>query len=157
MSVSGAEASAFARSWAGSLQWICPSPIRPGHKRKNWFVAVDLLATPDAGAGTIEVRDVVFEAMRAAGPGGQHVNKTESAVRATHKPTGIVVTAREERSQAMNRKLALARLATALEARVDAARAHADNARWARHEQLERGNAIRIFEGPDFRERRAKS
>jgi protein subunit release factor A len=48
--------------------------------------------------------------MRASGPGGQHVNRTESAVRVTHLPTGVRATAMEERSQHRNRKLALARL-----------------------------------------------
>ena len=61
--------------------------------------------------------ECAVETFRAGGPGGQHQNKTESAVRLTHQPTGIVVTARESRSQHRNRQRALARLRTALEAR----------------------------------------
>ncbi|WP_419162240.1 peptide chain release factor-like protein [Candidatus Palauibacter sp.] len=57
------------------------------------------------------------ETFRAGGPGGQHQNKTESGVRLTHHPSGIVVTARESRSQHRNRARALARLRTALEDR----------------------------------------
>ena len=56
-----------------------------------------------------------METFRAGGPGGQHQNKTESAVRLTHVPTGLSVTARESRSQHRNRKIALARLRGALE------------------------------------------
>jgi len=63
--------------------------------------------------------ECVVETYRASGPGGQHRNKTESAVRLTHRPTGVVVTATERRSQHENRRRALARLrkAIALEVR----------------------------------------
>ncbi len=57
------------------------------------------------------------ETFRAGGPGGQHQNTTDSAVRITHLPTGTVVTARESRSQHRNRRTALARLREALEER----------------------------------------
>ena len=58
-----------------------------------------------------------IETFRAGGPGGQHQNKTESAVRLTHRPTGVVVTARESRSQHRNRACALDRLRAALRER----------------------------------------
>ncbi len=61
--------------------------------------------------------ECAVETFRAGGPGGQHQNKTESAVRLTHRPTGIVVTARESRSQHRNRARALDRLRTALRER----------------------------------------
>lgn len=56
-------------------------------------------------------REVRVETFRASGPGGQHLHKTESAVRMTHVPSGIVVTVSETRSQARNRAIALTRLA----------------------------------------------
>src|SRR5690242_9220679 len=63
------------------------------------------------------LRDCDVETYRASGPGGQHRNKTESAVRMTHRPSGIVRVATEHRSQLRNRELALERIWRALEAR----------------------------------------
>ena len=59
-------------------------------------------------------REVVVDAFRASGPGGQHVNKTESALRLTHAPSGVVVTAQDSRSQFRNRETAFERLAERL-------------------------------------------
>ncbi len=154
VSLAGEGARAFAGRQAGSVKWVAPSPFRPHHKRKNWFAGIEVLDPPDLGdRGAIKASDVVLEAMRASGPGGQHVNKTESAVRATHRPTGLVATAREERSQAMNKKLALARLAAALRSRAAEAAAGADRDRWTHHDALERGRPVRTFTGAAFRER----
>jgi protein subunit release factor B len=63
------------------------------------------------------LRECDVETYRASGPGGQHRNKTESAVRMTHRPTGLRRVATEHRSQLRNRELALMRIARALEAR----------------------------------------
>ena len=156
LKLSGEGASAFARGWRGSVQWICPSPYRPGHKRKNWFVGVEVLdgIVPSADTARIDPRHVVFESMRASGAGGQHVNKTESAVRAMHKPTGLVATAREERSQAMNKKLALARLQALIDAGIRSEEERAERERWQQHDALERGRPVRVYSGEAFRARR---
>jgi len=63
------------------------------------------------------IKEVEVTTMRSSGPGGQHVNKTESAVRIKHLPTGITVIARDSRSQLRNRELAWQRLIEKLEAR----------------------------------------
>ena len=60
-------------------------------------------------------REVVVDTFRASGPGGQHVNKTESALRLTHPPSGVVVTVQDSRSQLRNRETAFERLAQRLE------------------------------------------
>ena len=85
----------------GTVQWICESPIRPGHKRKNWYI--DVHSIPDEEALNAS-DDFKFEAFRSGGKGGQHVNKTSSGVRVTHIPTGLTTTCTEERSQFMNKK-----------------------------------------------------
>ena len=92
----GDGAVAFARGWIGSIQWIAQSPVRPRHKRKNWFIGISERPSMPAGPEALAERDVRFEAFRAGGPGGQHQNKTESAVRAIHRPSGLSVVAREE-------------------------------------------------------------
>jgi len=63
------------------------------------------------------LKDCDVETFRGPGPGGQHRNKTESAVRMTHRPSGIVRIARDDRSQLRNRQIALERIWRALEAR----------------------------------------
>ena len=133
----------FLSNWRGTVQWIAQSPFRPKHKRKNWFVGIEILAPVEETR--FDSRDVKWETMRAGGPGGQHVNKTESAVRATHLPTGISASASEERSQYRNRKLALARLAQKLIGVDEANRNEAQHQRWRTHQELERGNPVRVF------------
>ena len=108
LELSGPGADAFAKSWEGTVQWTARSPFRPEHKRKNWFVGVTVIHPPEETV--FDANDIRWEVMRASGPGGQHVNKTESAVRVTHVSSGIQAGASEERSQHRNRKLALARL-----------------------------------------------
>jgi peptide chain release factor len=154
VSLSGAAAEAFAASWQGSIQWIGKSPFRPHHKRQNWYVGVERLAEPTTPLWSLQ--ELEFSTLRASGPGGQHVNKTESAVRVVHRPTGISVVAREERSQQQNKRLALARLAAMMAERGERARADADKQRWEQHNALERGNPTRVYAGADFRRRSAE-
>ncbi len=152
--LTGKGAAALAVGYSGTMQWICQSPYRPSHKRKNWYVSVEVLDEPADGAlSAIKPADVTFETMRAGGAGGQHVNKTESAVRATHRPSGLVVVAREERSQHMNKRLAMARLAGLLRDAAAGKKAASAQDRWAAHDRIERGDPVRVFEGPQFRER----
>lgn len=142
----GHHAMRLATAWQGVLQWTCASRLRPGHGRKNWYFG-GAVYQPPADPPSGEVR---FETMRASGAGGQHVNKTESAVRATHVASGISVRVESERSQHANRRLALALLARRLELqateRQDALKAE----RRLFHHRIERGNPVRVFVGEGF-------
>jgi peptide chain release factor len=88
--------------------------------------------------------------MRASGPGGQHVNKTDSAIRATHRPSGLVTTAQEQRSQHANRKLARLKLAIILEELRGQSLGEVRRSQWQVHRELERGNPVRVYAGPRF-------
>lgn len=149
--IHGAAVAIFARGWCGTIQWRARSPLRPHHKRANWFVGVFQLPVIASGDTTILMQDVAFESFRAGGPGGQHQNTTDSAVRAIHKPSGLTVVVREMRSQHRNKALALERLQDLANARDQAAVEEGKTKRNQMHNALERGNPTRIFEGVKFR------
>ena len=143
LELSGDYAAAFAKSWEGTVQWTARSPFRPEHKRKNWFVGISVTHPPKETA--LHAKDIRWEVMRASGPGGQHVNKTESAVRVTHLLSGTQATASEERSQYRNRKLALARLLERLYLLQKQEEAGKKGELWRTHRELERGNPVRTL------------
>ncbi|MBN2694364.1 peptide chain release factor H [bacterium] len=128
---------------SGTVQYRFQSSFRPQHKRKNWFIDTLLLEPPKDE--DIDLTNIKIETMRAGGPGGQHQNKTESAVRVTHIPTGISVIAREERSQYRNKKLALARLLNALNSTKIEKSEKSQEKLWKQHYKLKRGEAFKIY------------
>ncbi|WP_446213481.1 peptide chain release factor H [Micromonospora sp. IBSANI012] len=141
--ISGAGAEAFAASWTGTLCWQAPSPYRANTGRKNWYV----IAEPcQAGIPrtTFAEADVDVIACRTGGPGGQHRNKASTAVRATHRPSGIVVVVDTERQFSLNRRTAMQLLRRRIEHGDEAAGRAVTTARWRIHDQLERGNPTRI-------------
>jgi peptide chain release factor len=140
--------------WAGSVvgpvQWIAPSPWRPRHPRRSWFVQIGLLDAderPGAVPGFDE-RDVVFTPVRRGGPGGQRRNKVATAVRAEHTPSGRIVVASSQRSLSANRAAALARLADlAVREQRNHDRRRAEQL-WERQHRVTRGQAVRVIRAP---------
>jgi peptide chain release factor len=148
--LSGDGEAALAKAWVGSVLWIAKSPVRPQHKRKNWFIGVLDVGPPPLVPEPVQSADVRIETFRAGGPGGQHQNKTDSAVRVTHLPTGLAAVSRQERSQHRNKAVALERLAALIAGGGELATLTDARAVQAGHDSLERGRPVRSFTGSGF-------
>ncbi len=119
---------------------------RPKHKRKNWFFSGKMFEVNEIQLD----QTIKFQSCRASGAGGQHVNCTDSAIRATHIATGLSVRIESERSQHANKRLAKALLFQKIEAKKFDDMTRQEKQRWQQHWDLERGNPVNTFHGPKF-------
>ena len=146
LSVEGENVMSLKDEWESSVLWVAQkTPFRPWHRRKNWFVGVHFFSPLQSDS--INERDITYETLRASGPGGQNVNKVETAVRAIHMPTGLTVLASDMRSQTQNKKLARERLVMKLSAMEEAKQMQQTHDVWMNHNTLERGNPVKKFKG----------
>jgi peptide chain release factor 2 len=144
-SVNGPYAYGYLRGEAGAHRLIRLSPFDAAHRRQTSFAKVEVM--PDIGDEPVEItirpEDIEVDTFRATGKGGQHINKTDSAVRMRHKPTGIVVTCQNERSQIQNREVALRVLKSRLyELQIEEREREAARLKGA-HVEADFGNQIR--------------
>lgn len=131
----------------GTVLWICKSPFRKEHKRKNWYVDVSVI--PDlTEVGTDQ--EYRMEKFHCGGKGGQNVNKVETGVRIIHIPTGLVSQSTEERSQFQNKQRAMEKLQKKLSGLQQEQKEKQTNAAWQEHNQIVRGNPVRIYVGEKF-------
>ncbi|MBI4049287.1 MAG: peptide chain release factor 2 [Candidatus Doudnabacteria bacterium] len=114
MEIVGPHAFGYLKGEAGVHRLVRLSPFNPAHTRETSFALVEVLPSIDHSEYKLSLAEVEIEAKTSRGHGGQSVNTTYSAIRATHKPTGITVTIQNERSQTQNKEQALKILAAKL-------------------------------------------
>jgi peptide chain release factor 2 len=145
--IRGRHAYGLMQSERGTHRLVRISPFDGNARRQTSFAAVEVYPSlADDEEVEIDDKEIRVDTYRSSGAGGQHVNKTSSAIRITHLPTGVVVTCQDERSQLQNRAKAMAKLKAILAARAEEEReAELHKIAGGRQAQVGWGSQIRSY------------
>lgn len=145
LQVQGEYAFGYLKSEIGVHRLVRISPFDANHRRHTAFCGVDVTPETDDIDITINENDLETDVFSAGGPGGQHVNKSMTAVRIRHVPTGIVVSCQNERALGLNRKMAMKILASRLHQFEEAKRESALSKLYGEKGEISFGNRIRSY------------
>jgi peptide chain release factor 2 len=145
VTISGRYAYGLMSAERGTHRLVRISPFDNQGRRQTSFAAVQVWPLLDDVDVDIDESDIRMEVFRASGAGGQHINKTSSAVRLIHEPTGLVASSQEERSQLQNRERAMGRLTAMIAAKAEEDRAAELDSIAGKQAQVGWGSQIRSY------------
>jgi peptide chain release factor 2 len=145
VTISGRYAYGLMAAERGTHRLVRISPFDNQGRRQTSFSAVQVWPLLEDVDLEIDESDIEMQVFRASGAGGQHINKTSSAVRYIHHPTGLVATSQEERSQLQNRERAMGRLKSMIAAKVEEDRQAELDAIAGKQAQVGWGSQIRSY------------
>ncbi len=145
LTLTGRYAYGLMTSERGTHRLVRISPFDNQGRRQTSFAAVQVWPVLDAPDVEVNESEIRMEVFRASGAGGQHINKTSSAVRLIHEPTGLVASSQEERSQLQNRERAMNRLKAMIAAKIEEEHQAGLDAIGGKQAQVGWGSQIRSY------------